>query len=440
MRVSTPIQDIELSEICKSEACSESLPENIVASMKGLFSWSDDAKPVIDIECWNIRRRAFTLVLGPVGCGKSTLLKALLGELSSFRGTISTNFSGATYCGQSAWIPNATVRDIVIGHGAFEDAWYKRVIAACALEQDIASWPNGDKTVAGTKGISMSGGQKHRLVRSFLSSRYPSKSTLLNHYRPLPELCMPAKSCFYLTTHLAVLTLAQKKSCSATYLVAKACYAIMTRPWSWFHQTVSCRFSSLRQVVADTKCEARRLSFADDVIFLNEDGQIKAAELASTSSQLSNVVQPRVAMNTAKGSASNTSGLGNEKPPEAVINALEEQADATRQLGDWAMYSFYAKAAGWLSLSMFAGFMVVFAFFDSFPGKTRPLPLRRPLVTNPELCRHLAQMVDRGKRAETQPRSRQVGGRLRRSRRGIDCLVLYQHMVRIPLCRNFCSC
>ncbi|KAJ0284634.1 hypothetical protein COL940_003955 [Colletotrichum noveboracense] len=62
-----------------------------------------------------------------------------------------------------------------------------------------------------------------------------------------------------------------------------------------------------------------------------------------------------------------TSGLGNEKPPKAVINALEEQADATRQLGDWAMYSFYAKAAGWFSLSMFAGFMIVFAFFDSFP-------------------------------------------------------------------------
>ncbi|KAJ0288366.1 hypothetical protein CBS470a_004951 [Colletotrichum nupharicola] len=217
MRVSTPIQDIELSEICKSEACSESLPENVVASVKGSFSWSDDAKPVIDIESWNIRRRAFTLVLGPVGCGKSTLLKALLGELSSFQGTIRTNFSGATYCGQSAWIPNATVRDIVIGHGVFEDAWYKRVIAACALEQDIASWPNGDRTVAGTKGISMSGGQKHRL------------------------------------------------------------------------------------------------------------------------------------------------------PPKAVINALEEQADATRQLGDWAMYSFYAKAAGWFSLSMFAGFMIVFAFFDSFP-------------------------------------------------------------------------
>lgn len=146
------------------------------------------------------------------------------------------------------------------------------------------------------------------------------------------------------------------------------------------------------------KCKARRLPFADDVVFLNEDGQIKAAELASKSSQLSSLVEPSAVSNDSKDTTVDTSGLGNEKPPEAVINALDEQADATRQLGDWAMYSFYAKAAGWFSLSMFAGFMIVFAFFDSFPGKTRPLPLRRPPFANPELCRHLAQMVDRGKR------------------------------------------
>lgn len=156
--------DMELSEIRKRTSSSNSLAGGIVASVKGTFSWSDDAKPVIDIDSWNIRRRAFTLVLGPVGCGKSTLIKALLGELSNFKGTVGVNASGVTYCGQSAWIPNETVRNIVVGHGTFDEPWYKTVVAACALEQDIASWPKGDQTVAGTRGISMSGGQKHRLV------------------------------------------------------------------------------------------------------------------------------------------------------------------------------------------------------------------------------------------------------------------------------------
>ncbi|KAF5511663.1 ABC transporter atnG [Colletotrichum siamense] len=328
-RVSTPIQDVELSEVCKSEACSKSLPQDIIASVKGSFSWSDDAKPVIDIESWSIRRRAFTLVLGPVGSGKSTLLKALLGELSSFKGTLCTNFSGATYCGQSAWIPNAAVRDIVIGHGVFEEACYKRVIAACALEQDIASWPNGDRTVAGTKGISMSGGQKHRLA--IARALYARQEVLL------------------LDDVFSGLDSGTEEIVFGNLLGSNGLL----------------RNNDTTVVLVSS--DSRRLPFADDVVFLNEDGQIKAAELASTASQLSRLVKPSAVSNTSKDATVDTSGLGNEKPPEAIINALEEQADATRQLGDWAMYSFYAKAAGWFSLSMFAGFMVVFAFFDSFP-------------------------------------------------------------------------
>ncbi|KAI8257462.1 ABC transporter [Colletotrichum sp. SAR 10_77] len=329
MRVSTAIQDIELSEVCESEACSKSLPQDIVASVKGSFSWSDDAKPVIDIESWSIRRRAFTLVLGPVGCGKSTLLKALLGELSSFRGTIRTNFSGATYCGQSAWIPNATMRDIVVGHGAFDESWYRRVIAACALEQDIASWPNGDRTVAGTKGISMSGGQKHRLA--IARALYARQELLL------------------LDDVFSGLDSGTEEVVFGNLLGSNGLL----------------RNNDTTVVLVSS--DSRRLPFADDVVFLNEDGQIKAAELASKSSQLSDLAQSKAVLNSTKDVTVSTSGLGDEKPPEAVINALEEQADATRQLGDWAMYSFYAKAAGWFSLSMFAGFMVVFAFFDSFP-------------------------------------------------------------------------
>lgn len=59
----------------------------------------------------------------------------------------------------------------------------------------------------------------------------------------------------------------------------------------------------------------------------------------------------------------------NDKPPATVLGLLEDQADSARQLGDWRMYSFYARAAGWFSLSTFAGAMIVFAFCDSFPGK-----------------------------------------------------------------------
>ena len=43
--------------------------------------------------------------------------------------------------------------------------WYETVIHACALESDIAELPQGDLTLVGSAGHSLSGGQKLRLVR-----------------------------------------------------------------------------------------------------------------------------------------------------------------------------------------------------------------------------------------------------------------------------------
>jgi ATP-binding cassette, subfamily C (CFTR/MRP), member 1 len=139
--------------------------EDNVASITGTFRWTDDdPTPTVDITNLQIQRHTLTLVLGPVGCGKSTLIKALLGELSSFEGTVSANYSRIAYCSQSPWITHDTVRNVILGASTFDEALYDQVIKACALEHDIHDWPHGDQTVAGTKGISMSGGQNHRLV------------------------------------------------------------------------------------------------------------------------------------------------------------------------------------------------------------------------------------------------------------------------------------
>lgn len=143
------------------------LEKGIIASVQGTFGWKEDAEPLLDIHGWNIRAKTFTLLLGPVGCGKSTLLKALLGELSDFEGTIRTNYSRVGYCSQNAWLPNDTVRNIIVGGATFDGPWYARVLEACALDPDVQEWPTGDETLVGTMGIAMSGGQRHRLVRLF---------------------------------------------------------------------------------------------------------------------------------------------------------------------------------------------------------------------------------------------------------------------------------
>lgn len=41
---------------------------------------------------------------------------------------------------------------------------YERVIRVCQLKRDFSLLPYGDKTIVGERGISLSGGQRARLV------------------------------------------------------------------------------------------------------------------------------------------------------------------------------------------------------------------------------------------------------------------------------------
>jgi ATP-binding cassette subfamily C (CFTR/MRP) protein 1 len=112
-----------------------------------------------------IHKGSITMLSGPVGCGKSTLLKAILGEVHPKSGRISIWTPYIGYCSQAPWLQNTTLMKNIIGTSAFEEVWYQRVIDDCNLRPDIAQLPDGDKTLLGSRGISVSGGQKHRIVR-----------------------------------------------------------------------------------------------------------------------------------------------------------------------------------------------------------------------------------------------------------------------------------
>jgi ATP-binding cassette, subfamily C (CFTR/MRP), member 1 len=113
---------------------------------------------------FKIKRGTTTLILGPVGSGKSTLLKALLGELKPESGSVemSTPFIG--YCSQSPWLQNRTIRENIIGSNSFDRDWYRSIIRSCCLEEDLENMPQKDMSLIGSRGITLSGGQKHRVV------------------------------------------------------------------------------------------------------------------------------------------------------------------------------------------------------------------------------------------------------------------------------------
>ena len=128
----------------------------------GTFGWSS-GHPVLRNINLNVSRCNFVAVVGPVGSGKSTLLKALLGELPMSEGVVERP-SRLAFCDQNAWITNTTLRANILGPREFDGPWYKTVLHACCLEDDLKALPGGDEFHLGSRGLALSGGQKNRIV------------------------------------------------------------------------------------------------------------------------------------------------------------------------------------------------------------------------------------------------------------------------------------
>lgn len=122
-------------------------------------------KNVINFEA---SRGSLTTILGPVGCGKSTLLRSVLGEIKPISGNIAVRTPFIGYCAQSPWLPNAQIRDMIVGANEFDEIWYRKIVALCDLESDFSQMPQNDLAVVGNRGIVLSGGQKHRVVSTQL--------------------------------------------------------------------------------------------------------------------------------------------------------------------------------------------------------------------------------------------------------------------------------
>ncbi|XP_043273528.1 multidrug resistance-associated protein 5-like isoform X1 [Venturia canescens] len=111
-------------------------------------------------------------ICGHVGSGKTSLLLAALGQMRLASGQLARDGSCA-YVSQQAWILHATFRENVVFGETFDSERYHTAIDSCCLRQDLNSFPAGDETEIGERGINLSGGQKQRvaLARAFYSDR-----------------------------------------------------------------------------------------------------------------------------------------------------------------------------------------------------------------------------------------------------------------------------
>lgn len=110
-----------------------------------------------------IRPGSTTAVFGPTGSGKSTFIDAILGEADILDGQLLASDIAIAYCGQSAYLPNATVQECIVGYCEYTESWFNKVVESCQLAEDLQRLPGGKDYVVGPGGMALSGGQRVRV-------------------------------------------------------------------------------------------------------------------------------------------------------------------------------------------------------------------------------------------------------------------------------------
>ncbi|KAH6849996.1 ABC transporter type 1, transmembrane domain-containing protein [Chaetomium sp. MPI-CAGE-AT-0009] len=142
----------------------EMLGEESVLIRNASFSWNrhENKTALKDIN-FSAHKGDLSCIVGVVGAGKSSLLQSILGDLWKTKGEVEVHGMVA-YVSQSPWIMNATVRENIVFGYRYDSNFYEKTVKACALLDDFAQLPDGDETVVGERGISLSGGQKARVA------------------------------------------------------------------------------------------------------------------------------------------------------------------------------------------------------------------------------------------------------------------------------------
>ena len=152
------LRDILTSSLIEEEEKAWAIQLNNVSS-KWDLNLQETTLQDINLE---VEKGKLYLLIGTVGSGKSSFLQTILGEVSFLRGNIKVK-GDITYAAQESWVFGSSVRQNIIFGGKFDEQRYQKVVEACALLQDFKQFPQGDKTIIGDRGSSLSGGQKARI-------------------------------------------------------------------------------------------------------------------------------------------------------------------------------------------------------------------------------------------------------------------------------------
>lgn len=143
----------------------DSQMRDTIHSLASTASSDTQRGPTITLQdiTFSVEPGQLVAVVGSVGSGKSSLLSAVLGEMEPINGsTVRMPQSDATkgsagfvsYCTQSPWVVNDTLRGNILFGREYDEERYKQVVEVCALVDDFAILPAGDSTEIGERYVS----------------------------------------------------------------------------------------------------------------------------------------------------------------------------------------------------------------------------------------------------------------------------------------------
>ncbi|PTB61535.1 P-loop containing nucleoside triphosphate hydrolase protein, partial [Trichoderma citrinoviride] len=144
--------------------------DNTVSIHSQGLKWSRNGPLILKDLHLDISQETITAITGPVGSGKSSLLNSILGEMIDVSSPGGQQEVGrryckhVAYCSQQPWLENTTIRNNILSSSPYEKKWYDEVVTSCGLDADLKRLHRGDKTNIGSRGLNLSGGQKHRIA------------------------------------------------------------------------------------------------------------------------------------------------------------------------------------------------------------------------------------------------------------------------------------
>eukprot|EP00200_Dunaliella_tertiolecta_P009084 CAMPEP_0202375816 /NCGR_PEP_ID=MMETSP1127-20130417/6425_1 /ASSEMBLY_ACC=CAM_ASM_000462 /TAXON_ID=3047 /ORGANISM="Dunaliella tertiolecta, Strain CCMP1320" /LENGTH=1161 /DNA_ID=CAMNT_0048973417 /DNA_START=187 /DNA_END=3669 /DNA_ORIENTATION=+ len=146
------------------EGDNQGTSETVEASFKDAqFVYGDDKNGFkLSIPKLSVLPGEVCAIVGRVSAGKSSVFQAILKNMRLVQGERIVG-GRCSYVPQTPWIQNLSIRDNILFGLPYEEAKYKHVIHACALELDLQILPHGDQAIAGERGINLSGGQRQRV-------------------------------------------------------------------------------------------------------------------------------------------------------------------------------------------------------------------------------------------------------------------------------------